>query len=80
MNKQYPLRPHTFRTLDELEKQAQKFAGKCVNQSKQAPKTVCAPAQRLSCGVPDMLKLDGLNVSYSHANQGLQTYARLCNN
>lgn len=28
MNKQYPpLRPHTFRTLEELERQAQQFAG-----------------------------------------------------
>ena len=31
MNKQHPpLRPHTFRTLEELERQAHKFAGNVV--------------------------------------------------
>ena len=43
MNKQYPLRPHTFRTLEELEREAQKFAGKGALMPKQAPQTACLP-------------------------------------
>ncbi len=43
MSKQYPLRPHTFRTLEELERQAQSFAGKGVLLRTQAPHTACLP-------------------------------------